>query len=186
MSVHEELIAHNRLQGGGSRARVTRELEIAEQMITIDQEKSVTHRAGNPGETDAQTTSNSQVVTHDDHSESTSIITAVPTSITHAMHIPETDSRIIICRTMDQLNHPRPSRHTIEEIHNMTDAQLTGTIAGAKRRAGAKRKHRTEYDATDRVNEQITQHGRPTTRRRTTYRWRKDDLARYIDFMETE
>ena len=84
---------------------------------------------------------------------------------------------------MAQLNHPRPSRQTVEEIHSMTDAQLTGTIAGVKRRAGAKRKHKTEYDATDRVNEQITQHGRPTTRRRTTYKWRKDDLARYLDCM---
>ena len=87
-------------------------------------------------------TNDRQVETHNDHSEST--VTVTPTSIMHALHIPETDSRIIICRTMAQLNHPRPSRQTVEEIHSMTDAQLTGTIAGVKRRAGAKRKHKTE------------------------------------------
>ena len=101
------------------------------------------------------------------------------TSVPHAAHIPDIDTRMIMCETLKSLNRTMLPKRTLDMTHNMTDAQLTGKIARVQRQRGAKRKYTEEKEATTDTNRAIREHGKPAQRRKITYRWRRSDLIAY-------
>ena len=166
--LHREIIHHHK-QSGTSEVQTNIDLTTASHMTTVTEPPTY----ATP--TDTSTPPNTCIVQQ-----------AYQVNIPHATHVPEIDTRIIMCETLKNLNRTILPKRKLDMTHNMTDAQLTGKIARVQRRAGAKRKYTEEKDATVETNEAIKEHGKPAQRRKTTYRWRKIDLEAYVDSIMEE